>query len=106
MLCLNVVYRLGSTANSYHFVIDCENQQKNFTNSSNETWCTQPFNESTVCTVYFYDVVSEELKCSAPAKVLRNIYINVTIETSQIVIISSSVPPVFPPNVRINICME
>ena len=101
-----MVYRPGSTANSYHFVIDCKNQPKNITNSSNETWCSQPFNESTVCTVYLYDVVSEELKCLAPAKVLRDIYINVTIETSQIVIISSSVPPVFPPNVRINICME
>ena len=101
-----MVYRPGSTANSYHFIIDCENQSKNITNSSQEKWCTQPFNESTVCTVYFYDVVSEELKCSTPAKILRDIYINVTIKTSQVVTISSSVPSVFPPNVKINIYIE
>lgn len=101
-LCLDdVIYRPGSTANGYHIIINCENQPKNITNSSVGRWCTKPFYISTVCTVYLYDIVNKTLGSSDPAKIISDIYINVTISPSSIETTSISTP--FPPT-RMCLC--
>ena len=79
-LCLDdVVYRPGSSANGYHITINCENQLKTITGSSIGRWCTESFNKSTVCTIYLYDIVNKTLVSSIPAKIISDIYINVTV---------------------------
>ena len=95
-LCLDdVIYRPGSMANGYHIIINCENQPKNITNSSIGRWCTKPFNISTVCTVYLYDIVNKTLGSSVPAKIISDIYINVTVSPSSVetTSISTLLPP-------------